>query len=459
MVCILVRPRPAPPVPSLRAEARNRRNGCAQGCQLVMGIDRVHLRAGMAGAGIVREQNRPFPIALRRVGEFRYLRRGERPFFFRLDGQGFQRRARVVRDVALPHGRIERAGNDFHAQIGCARHLDMLIAAARSSCYKTVNLRSMPLYELTPDSIHPVPAVRFSDAGIREHGDLQRILREQIEAISPDTLVIAEEFCEWEDSRRRIDLLGVDTDANLVVIELKRTEDGGHMELQAIRYAAMISTLTFERVVELFAAYLNQHGSHADARRKLLDHLGWENADEREFAETVRIVLASADFGKEMTTAVLWLNDQGLDVRCVRLRPYRHCDRLLVDIQQVIPLPEASDYTVQIRAKQQEARSLRRTQDRDFSKFILTLDGSETEPLNKRRAILAVVRFLVAKGASPDAISEALPASKGNGLFVSFPGELDSTEVSQIISQRVSSGDGRDYSRYFQRVLAALEGF
>jgi len=32
-----------------------------------------------------------------------------------------------------------------------------------------------------------------------------------------------------------------------VVIELKRTNDGGHMELQAIRYASMVSAMTFER--------------------------------------------------------------------------------------------------------------------------------------------------------------------------------------------------------------------
>ena len=55
-----------------------------------------------------------------------------------------------------------------------------------------------------------------------------------------ETLVISEEFGEWEESRRRIDLLGLDKDANLVVIELKRTEDG---ELQSIRYAAMVSTM------------------------------------------------------------------------------------------------------------------------------------------------------------------------------------------------------------------------
>jgi len=94
----------------------------------------------------------------------------------------------------------------------------------------------MPIYELLQDKIRGIEPTSFGAAGVKERGDLQRLLRKQIEIIAPDTLVIAEEFGEWEDSRRRIDLLAIDKDANLVVIELKRSEDGGHMELQALRY-------------------------------------------------------------------------------------------------------------------------------------------------------------------------------------------------------------------------------
>jgi len=103
------------------------------------------------------------------------------------------------------------------------------------------------------------------------------LLRRQIEIISPNTLVIAEEFGEWEDSKRRIDLLGIDKDANLVVIELKRSEDGGHMELQSIRYAAMVSTMTFQRAVEVYADFLRRIGSDIDAQTSLLSFLEWRS--------------------------------------------------------------------------------------------------------------------------------------------------------------------------------------
>src|SRR3954454_13478123 len=99
----------------------------------------------------------------------------------------------------------------------------------------------MPIYEFAAAAIKPLEATTFSLASLQERRDLQRLLRDRIEVIAPNTLVISEEFGEWEDARRRIDLLGIDREANLVVIELKRNEDGVHMDLQSIRYASMVS--------------------------------------------------------------------------------------------------------------------------------------------------------------------------------------------------------------------------
>jgi RecB family endonuclease NucS len=116
----------------------------------------------------------------------------------------------------------------------------------------------MALYEVTSDNLIKIAQTTFDQAGLRERTDLQRLLQKQIDVILPDTLVIAEEFGEWEESKRRIDLLALDKNANLVVIELKSTEDGSHVELQAIRDAAMISKMKFERAVEIYEGHLTR---------------------------------------------------------------------------------------------------------------------------------------------------------------------------------------------------------
>lgn len=215
----------------------------------------------------------------------------------------------------------------------------------------------MPIFEITHEAITAVPVTTFEREGIAERGDLQRILRSNVGAIAPDCLVLAEEYGDWADAKRRIDLLCIDSEANLVVMELKRTEDGGHADLQAIRYAAMISVMTFDDAVNAHAAYLKK--SVEEARQAILDFLKWESPQKEEFAQEVRVVLVSAEFSKELTSTALWLSKKGIDVRCVRLKPYKIADRTLVDIQQIIPLPEAADYQSQLRKKEEEERQSR----------------------------------------------------------------------------------------------------
>jgi hypothetical protein len=215
----------------------------------------------------------------------------------------------------------------------------------------------MPIFEITHESITPVPVTTFEGEGIAERSYLQRILRNNVGAIAPDCLVLAEEYGSWADAKRRIDLLCIDSNVNLVVVELKRTEDGGHADLQAIRYAAMISVMTFDDAVNAHAAYLKK--SSEEATQAILDFLKWEIPRNEQFAQDVRIVLVSAEFSKELTSTALWLNTKGVDVICVRLKPYKIADRVLVDIQQIIPLPEATDYQNQLRKKEEEERQSR----------------------------------------------------------------------------------------------------
>ena len=217
----------------------------------------------------------------------------------------------------------------------------------------------MPIFEIRPEGIHAVPPTSFGAESLYERRDIQRLLRENIDVLGEQLMVISEEFGDWVDSSRRIDLLCIDTSANLVVIELKRSEDGGHMDLQALRYAAMISAMKFDQLVEAHARFVNRVSPNLeDARDAILEFLGWDGPYEDQFAGDTRIILAAADFSKELTTSVMWLIERGeLDIRCVRLKPYKLAEgQVLLDIQQLIPLPEAASFQTQIGAKKQAER-------------------------------------------------------------------------------------------------------
>lgn len=212
----------------------------------------------------------------------------------------------------------------------------------------------MPVYEVNEGKLTAANPTRFYVEGLRERQDIQRMLRDQIAVLGEDLFVLSDEYGGWIDSNRRIDLLCLDPEANLVVVELKR-DDAGHMELQAIRYAAMIARMTFAEAVDAHTQYLRRCGqSGEDAEAQLLAYLNWQEAEQEEFGGSVRIILASAAFSKELTTTVLWLREQGLDISCIRLSPYKLADgRLLLDVQPIIPLPEATQFQTQIGLKRQ----------------------------------------------------------------------------------------------------------
>jgi hypothetical protein len=266
----------------------------------------------------------------------------------------------------------------------------------------------MPIFELTQESLTPVPRTTLHEQAFKERDDLQRLLKQSISAIGEELFVLAEEFSQWSEGKRRIDLLAIDKDASLVVIELKRTEDGGHMELQAIRYAAMVSTLTFQQAVSAHADSIESDGAEAEAA--ILAFLGSESVPEH-FGKTVRIVLVSADFSKELTTAVLWLNASGLDIRCVRIRPYQLDRRTLLELDQIIPLREAQDYIVRVKEKQQEAL-LTKESTADFTRYDLTVDGKVIQNLWKRNLIWNVVSASAAAGLPLDTLTKIIPARK-----------------------------------------------
>lgn len=75
-----------------------------------------------------------------------------------------------------------------------------------------------------------------------------------------------------------------------------------------------------------------------------------------------RMIFIAANFRREVTATVLWLLSRGIRAQCFKVTPYAFGDELMVDIQQIIPTPEAADFMIGMSSKENEEKAIQDTQ-------------------------------------------------------------------------------------------------
>lgn len=196
--------------------------------------------------------------------------------------------------------------------------------------------------------------VRFSDVGIQERADLQEWILGRPEILGEDLLIVTSEFGGFDRSNRRLDVLGLDRDCNLVVIELKLELKQTFADLQALRYAAFCATMTADQVVDEFARY--HRTSREDAAVEIGDFLSTDPDDLPEPSDRPRIILVAGSLDEpEVVSTVLWLRNFGQDIRCLELTPYQVAGEQIILVPRlIVPLPEAEEYQVRVERKESE---------------------------------------------------------------------------------------------------------
>lgn len=306
----------------------------------------------------------------------------------------------------------------------------------------------MPIFKVQGSSLVSLGETTFEKINLLEPRDIRPLLKPRISEILPNTMIVAEEFRDWEGSDRSIDLLGVDKDANLVVIELKRTKHGGHAELQAIRYSAMISKLTFDQMVAAHQNYLDKNSISESSFNNLIDFFGWSEPDEDKFGQEVKIVILSSDFSAELTTSVIWLRDFGIDISCIRMKPYAHEGEILINVETVIPLPETAEFQVKIQEKIRKERQSR-AEKRDYNRYDVSILGTLSKQLNKRNMIFTLIKGIVDNGNSPEEVGDAIREYSRSKVIEKFSGELTAEQVQHELKKSGRGGDKGREIRFF----------
>ena len=212
--------------------------------------------------------------------------------------------------------------------------------------------------------ISPVRTKKFSELGFTERKHLQEWLAHEPSALGEELLIIQKEFDGFDDTRERLDLLALDKDGNLVIIENKLDDSGRDVVWQA--YCA---SLTKAQIVDIYQQYLDRYepvtaevdllNAPASASARICEFLDAPDLDELKLnlGNSQRIMLVAANFRKEVTSTALWLLGQGISIACFKITPYSLGEQLLINIDQIIPTPEAKELMIGINAKEAEEKT------------------------------------------------------------------------------------------------------
>lgn len=223
-------------------------------------------------------------------------------------------------------------------------------------------------------------------AGLLERSHLQEWVLAHPQILGDDVLVVTSEFGRWvgvdkKVARDRLDVLGLDSTGHLVVAELKRGTAPDTVEMQALKYAALARRFTPDKLADAHADFLTCRGtptSSEDALRLLEAHAG---PLDPELLRSPKIVIAAEGYGKVLTSTVLYLIEQGLDLRLLRIRLWTLDDKLVVTVSQELPLPDAEDYLLTPEgAERRDLRQRRDGQRREHACISRILDAALIEP-------------------------------------------------------------------------------
>ena len=193
----------------------------------------------------------------------------------------------------------------------------------------------------------------FSELKLSERKDLQEWISGNPSILGEELLIIQKEFDGFSETNERLDLLALDENGRLVIIENKLDDSGRNVVWQALKYVSYCATLTKTEICQIYQRHLGASGNAQERLSSFYNNEDYDSLVLNASGSDQRIILVAANFRKEVTSTVLWLQGHNVDIKCIRVTPYMDADKLYLDTEQILPVQDVGDYQIVLNAKRQ----------------------------------------------------------------------------------------------------------
>lgn len=208
--------------------------------------------------------------------------------------------------------------------------------------------------------LEEITETTFCESNLKERQHIEEWLRKNPEIMGEELLIIGHEYDDFENNER-IDLLAIDKEGNLVVIEVKRDNSGISVDFQALKYVSYMSRRTLKEIIEIYSKYIDDNSLQLDPIQEIMEFL---NVDDESLLNdminnTQRIIIIGKEFDKRVLSVCAWLYENGINVKCISIKPYKYNEEIFIDTNQIIPPEKIEEYYInkKSRTSNQEIKS------------------------------------------------------------------------------------------------------
>lgn len=208
--------------------------------------------------------------------------------------------------------------------------------------------------------LEEITETTFYESNLKERQHIEEWLRKNPEIMGEELLIIGHEYDDFENNER-IDLLAIDKEGNLVVIEVKHDNSGISVDFQALKYVSYMSRRTLKEIIEIYSKYIDDNSLQLDPIQEIMEFL---NVDDESLLNdminnTQRIIIIGKEFDKRVLSVCAWLYENGINVKCISIKPYKYNEEIFIDTNQIIPPEKIEEYYInkKSRTSNQEIKS------------------------------------------------------------------------------------------------------
>ncbi|WP_160910119.1 endonuclease NucS domain-containing protein [Pontibacillus yanchengensis] len=207
------------------------------------------------------------------------------------------------------------------------------------------------------NKLEAIHETTYFEYELKEREHIEEWIRKNPEVLQEELLIIGHEYDKFEVNER-LDLLGLDQDGSLVIIEVKRDHTGAHVDIQALKYASYCSTLSPNDVIAIYEEYIQLHGLEVNATEEMMAFLNVEVESELHNMVNMnqRIIVVANEIDRRVLSVCTWLFENGIDIKCVTMKPYQLNGELIIDTNQIIPPYKLEDYYVKKKTSSKERK-------------------------------------------------------------------------------------------------------